>query len=267
MFATLKSLQNQVLYPSALLCCGGFLPLSAVTAQTITGETLFDDTKQYVSAPLRWDQHDWWFAGGTLAAVLAAHHYDEQVRDHFVTPQNVIDGEVHSRRDWLPTVGVVAATWGLAWWSDDRVGERETTAMVEAGAFSAVTAVLAKQLVGHVRPDHSADANQWFKGGDSFPSTHVSVAFAVGTVLAESGNDELRWVRRALGYGLGIGTAYVRMQGNAHWLSDCVAGAALGNATARFVMHRRYPAQANAGQWQLLPDGQGVRLSYNVAFQ
>jgi hypothetical protein len=265
MSVTIKYLVKLVLR-EGVLCCLALLPISPSGAQTMSASALLDDTRQYVTAPLRWDEHDWWFAGGTLTAVLAAHHYDEQVRDHFVTPQNINNGEAHSNRDWLPTVGVVAATWGLAWWSDDRMGQRETTAMVEAGAFTGVTALLTKKLVGHVRPDHSADANQWFKSGDSFPSTHVSVAFAVGTVLAESGNDDYRWIRRVLGYGLGVGTAYARMQGNAHWLSDCVAGAALGNATARFVMHRRYPAQASAGEWQLLPDGQGVRLSYNVAF-
>ena len=38
--------------------------------------------------------------------------------------------------------------------------------------------------------------------GDSFPSMHVSTTFAVGTVLAESGGDNYRWLRRGIGYGL-----------------------------------------------------------------
>jgi membrane-associated phospholipid phosphatase len=34
-------------------------------------------------------------------------------------------------------------------------------------------------------------------------------------------------------------TAYVRVKENVHWTSDTVAGAALGIATARFVLNRR----------------------------
>jgi len=56
--------------------------------------------------------------------------------------------------------------------------------------------------------------------------------------FAESGNDDYRWVRRILGYAVAGGTAYIRMKDNVHWLSDTVAGAALGVATARFVLNR-----------------------------
>lgn len=248
---------------TATVCLLAALP---VRAQSVDGAALLQDAKLYVTAPLRWDQHDWWFAGGSVAAIFAAHHYDTQVRAHFVTPDNINNGDAHSTRDWMPTLGVIGATAGLAWWSNDSVGRRETTAMLEAAAFSGVTAVLSKNLIGRARPYETDNPNDWFKHGDAFPSSHVSVAFAVGTVLAESGNDDLRWVRRVLGYGLGAGTAYLRVRGNAHWLSDTVAAAALGNATARFVMHRRYPDLHQASEWQLLPDGQGLRLSYNVNF-
>jgi hypothetical protein len=68
-------------------------------------------------------------------------------------------------------------------------------------------------------------------GGMSFVTAYslkyTTAAFAVGTVLVESGNPEFRWVRRVIGYGVGFGTAYLRMKHNAHWLSDTVAGAAL----------------------------------------
>ena len=66
----------------------------------------------------------------------------------------------------------------------------------------------------------------------------------MGTVLAESGNDDYRWIRRLLGYGLGAATSYERLKHNAHWLSDTVAGAALGIATARFSMDRREGREA-----------------------
>jgi membrane-associated phospholipid phosphatase len=98
---------------------------------------------------------------------------------------------------------------------------------------------VAKYAAGRERPNVTADSNAWRAGGDSFPSMHATAAFAIGTVLAESGNDEYRWMRRALGYGLGVATSYQRLNHNQHWLSDTVAGAALGWASARFVLNRR----------------------------
>jgi len=71
------------------------------------------------------------------------------------------------------------------------------------------------------------------------------VAFAIGTVLAESGDDRYRLARRILGYGLAGTTAYLRLDHNQHWASDVAAGAALGLSTARFVMNRREGSTVN----------------------
>ena len=67
---------------------------------------------------------------------------------------------------------------------------------------------------------------------------HASAAFAIGTVFAESGGEEHRWLRRTLGYGIAGATAYARLNDNVHWFSDVVAGAAIGISTAHFVMNR-----------------------------
>src|SRR3981081_1366076 len=45
---------------------------------------LASDIKRYFTAPLHWDRGDWAWFGGTLVAIGAAHHYDTQVRTHFV---------------------------------------------------------------------------------------------------------------------------------------------------------------------------------------
>ena len=58
-------------------------------------------------------------------------------------------------------------------------------------------------------------------------------------MFAESGSDDYRWLRRFIGYGAAGATGYLRLHDNAHWLSDVVAGAALGIATAHFSMNRR----------------------------
>ena len=224
---------------------------------------LGSDIKAYFTAPLHWSGADWAAFGAVLAAVGVAHHYDAQVRDHFVSASAA--GDTSDLKDALPTVAVLGGTWAYAALVDSAAGRSETWDMVEAAGLGSVSAYAVKFASGRQGPDQTSDPNEWGKGQGSFPSWHTTAAFAVGTVLAESGNDEFRWVRRAIGYGLGSITAYERLKHNAHWLSDVVAGAALGAASARFVLVRRYEAQSALGAHiEVSPaPGGGLMLSYS----
>jgi membrane-associated phospholipid phosphatase len=95
---------------------------------------------------------------------------------------------------------------------------------------------------------------------------HATVTFAVGTVLAESGNEDYRWIRRILGYGLAAGTAYSRVHDGQHWLSDVVAGAALGAATGRFVVDRR-DERSPRSSFEVVPMDHGAMISYRIDLQ
>jgi membrane-associated phospholipid phosphatase len=229
---------------------------------------LASDIKLYFTAPLRWDRRDWAWFGGALVAIGAAHHYDSQVLTHFAKTQGTSrTTSSKDLEDALPTLAVVAATWGYATLISDNAGRREAWSMIEAAALSTVPAYGFKYAFRRERPDQTSDPNRWGKsGGDSFPSWHATAAFAVGTVLAESGNDDYRWVRRFLGYGLGGATSFERLRHNAHWLSDTVAGAALGAASAHFVMSRARE-QYEEGEVALVPLERGAMLTYSVTLR
>jgi membrane-associated phospholipid phosphatase len=242
----------------------GLLPSTGRTADSFVATTL-EDTKLYFTAPLRWDEEDWLYFGGALAAIGAAHQFDGKVRDHFATGSKAIlnGGEdKNSLRDAAPTVALIAGTGLFAAFIDDHDGYRETWSLIEAGALSSVTAEVLGYATGRERPDATTSPNEWGKGSDSFPSLHATAAFAVGTVFAESGNDEYRWIRRIIGYGVAGATSYVRVNENVHWLSDTVAGAALGIATARFVLNRQ-GAQDHASL-QFQPVKNGWLVSYSI---
>ena len=243
----------------------GIFPVVGHTADSLLDTTL-EDAKLYFTAPLRWDEEDWLYFGGALAAIGAAHSFDERVRDHFATGSKAIlnGGEdKNSLRDAAPTVALIAGTGLYAAFIDDRDGYREAWSLIEAGAFSGATAEALGYAVGRERPDATTSPNEFGKRGDSFPSLHTTVAFAVGTVFAESGNDEYRWIRRIIGYGVAGATGYVRVSENVHWLSDSVAGAALGIATARFVLNRQQ-AQDHAAALQFQPVKNGWLISYSM---
>ena len=248
------------------LCCSGSAvqPALAADAPSFNLETALEDTRLYFTAPLRWDEQDWLYFGGALVAIASAHQYDEQVRDHFATGSKaILNGgqDANSLRDAVPTLALIAGTGVSAWFLRDSDGYLETWSLLEAGVFSSATAEILGYAGGRERPDATTSPNQWRKGGDSFPSLHASAAWAVGTVFAESGNDEYRWLRRILGYSVAVGTTYVRVRENVHWLSDTVAGSALGIATARFVLNREDNPNHISLSFQPMKDGWQIAYS------
>ncbi|MGA2186885.1 MAG: phosphatase PAP2 family protein [Steroidobacteraceae bacterium] len=230
-------------------------------------KTAIDDTEQYFTAPLRWDLQDWTYFAISAAAVAAAHQFDTTVRSHFAVGANAtLNGgeDKNSLRDAIPALALIGGTWATAGYLGDSDGYRETWRLVESGVFSTVTAEALSVAAGRERPDGTTSPNQWRTGGDSFPSVHASAAFAIGMTFAESGNDDYRWLRRIVGYAVAGGTAYVRIKDNEHWLSDTVAGAAIGIATARFVLNRE---NGKHGEIAFTPQKGGWMLSYNVALR
>jgi membrane-associated phospholipid phosphatase len=226
----------------------------------------FADIAAYFTAPLHWSTGEWEIFAGVLATVGAAHHFDTQVRTHFVrglSPTQIADTK--DTQDALPTAAVFVGTLAYANLIDSTSGRLETWTMFEAAALSGVTAYALKYAVDREGPYETSDPNAFHRSGGSgsFPSVHATAAFAVGTVLAESGSDEYRWLRRFIGYGLGVFTDYERLKHNAHWLSDVVAGSALGAASASFSMNRVYRIDQDTG-FMLQPVAGGAMLTYRT---
>lgn len=249
------------------------VPLSEAAAQAPAGgpqsrpetsesRSIGADIKAYITAPARWQGKDWLRFGGALAAIGVAYGRDDEVREHFASDtasgRGVDNEDLH---DALPGGLTLVGTWLYGKLARDKARRDEAAAMTEAALLGATTAFVLKEATGRARPEAMGDSSDWHTGGDSFPSIHVTAAFAIGAVLAESGEERHRPLRRVLGYGIGLGTAYERLDHDAHWFSDTVAGAALGLATARFVMNRRRHPSRHAEIGMSPLDG-GVLLSY-----
>ncbi len=240
-------------------------PPAPLEADEPQGPSLTSDIKAYFTAPLHWDKGDWGWFGASLLAIGAAHHYDEQVRTHFIEKEGpTVGSKSEDLPDALPAVALLGGTWLYARFTDNGAGYLEGREMLEALGLSTVTAEALKFAAGRETPYQSSNADEWGKGGSSFPSLHTTAAFAIGTVLAESGNDDYRWIRRVLGYGVGLATGYERLRHNAHWLSDTVAGAALGAASAHFVMNRHSGDLERSSRFALVPVPGGAMLTYRL---
>jgi chitodextrinase len=254
---------------AGLVCLVGLSnPFAAEADSSPVSDTL-EDVKLYFTAPIRWDTEDWVAFAASVAAVGVAHEFDGRVRHHFASgPDQGLNGgkDENAVRDALPTVALIGGTFAYAAFLGDSDGYRETWSLLEAGVLSTVTGEVISYAAGRQRPDGSTSPNRWRAGGDSFPSVHATAAFAVGTVFAESGNDEYRWIRRILGYGVAGFTAYERIKENVHWTSDTVAGAAIGIATARFVLNRREHSSVRTS-FDIAPTKNGWQAAYNVQFR
>ncbi len=234
--------------------------------ETATERRLLSDIEAYFTAPLHWDARNWEFFGGTLAAIAVAHGFDGRVRTDFTRgSSNALDSSnTYDLQDALPTAALFAGTWLYSGLFNDAEGRTATGAMAEAAGLSVVTGYVLQFAAGRERPDQTTDPNQWRAGGSSFPSLHSTAAFAVGTVFAESGSGDYRWLTRFIGYGVAVATSYERLNHNAHWLSDVVAGAGLGASSAVFVLNRTYGRESGAQVGVAPLEGGGFLLTYRT---
>lgn len=143
----------------------------ATQADDFTLGNVLTDAKLYFTAPIRWDESDWMFFGGSIAAIAVAHDFDSRVRDHFAPAEGAAatSSDPHSLRDAIPAASVVAGTWLISEVTDDSWANTEAYSMVEAAGFSSITAEAFKYAAGRERPDETNQVNAWRDGGSSFP--------------------------------------------------------------------------------------------------
>ncbi len=190
---------------------------------------------------------------GARRRLAFAHQLDDDTREHFG------DGDVFAARQHSPDTarrsrrGACSArassgTWLAAVLADEDEGRREAGAMLVVGCvLGGRGCVTPKQDRGpRTARTPRRDSGDWGGDGEAFPSVHTTAALRHRHGARRVGQRRLRWLRRTLGYGLAVGTAYARMDHDAHWLLDTVAGAGLGIATARFVMKRREERDSRA---------------------
>lgn len=190
--------------------------------------------------------HDAFFNSNTLiplasALVLGIDDFDEKVSCWAVKHNPVFGSETDARdaSDYLrATLQAEAVITALATPSGD-VPEQWMVSKVKGlgvelaaiGVTSGVTDLL-KDTTDRTRPDKSSDR--------SFPSSHTSGAFSYMT-LANRNIDSidmphaLKPPLKIGNYVLASGVAWARVEGQRHYPSDVLAGAALGHFLTAFI--------------------------------
>jgi membrane-associated phospholipid phosphatase len=204
-------------------------------------ELLWGDTGMVLSSPAHWDQEDWTCVAFSAAGIGAAAALDNTVKDRVQAQRST--GEYRFFKEYQN----LGSTWSFgvigafeAWGELTGDATAKNTAM-DALAASIIGPGLVgtgvKYAAGRVRPNTASRTFEFrpFSGNQSFPSGHAAQAFAVATAIA--GNYPSWWVQTLCYGGAGL-VAYARVEQNAHYASDVVAGALLGWSVGRAVVRR-----------------------------
>jgi membrane-associated phospholipid phosphatase len=209
---------------------------------------LFTDQRAFWSTPFRMTTAQWqWtvplaFVG---AGLLAS---DTAIEKHAPTsPSTLSRGATLSNAGVAALAGVGGGMFLLGHITvDDQ--QRETGLLAgEAGIDAYLDTTVFKYAFGRQRPFTGGGRGLFFQGGDSFPSQHSAVSWAIASVIAHEYPGTLTQV---LAYGTAGAVSVARFSAQQHFATDVLVGSALGWYMGRqvFRAHSRY-SDAEAAQW------------------
>ena len=136
-------------------------------------------------------------------------------------------------------IGAVAGTFYLVGRKQHNARARETGLLVaEAAIDSTIVYGGLKTITQRARPADGRERSEFFDGGSSFPSGHSTQAWAAATVIASEYHDR-RSVQIAA-FATATAVSFARFAGQKHYLSDVLAGSALGYGIGKYVYHKRH---------------------------
>jgi membrane-associated phospholipid phosphatase len=145
--------------------------------------------------------------------------------------------------DVIATPGLVVAAplaWGAAAVGNAPTAERVARRTTEAVLVGAATTGLLKMAFGRARPMVTGRSSDWqfgrgVQGGayQAFPSGHTTVAFAAASTWVAESQGSVPVVAGAAAFAVAAGVA--RLYFDKHWLTDVLAGAAVGTLSAMAV--------------------------------
>jgi len=216
------------------------------------------DATALATAPLGWQQSDWfWFETG-IAITAASSLLDRRLYRQW----NGASGAAKFGNAWAfaAPAGAILFYGARGLFSDDNMAMQKAATYAEAAAFSLAATGLLKVAAGRERPVAPGTNHGQFHPGSfndartSFPSGHVALAFSAAGVLSAQ-RDAPWWVMPLAALGGGV-TMFARVRDKRHWASDTVAAALIGFTIGRFVGSRR---DGSGFQPMLSSDSVGVQ--------
>ncbi|MFZ0418118.1 MAG: capsule assembly Wzi family protein [Candidatus Sulfotelmatobacter sp.] len=209
---------------------------------------LFVDQKNFWSAPFHMSTADLQWAVPLAFAGAALVASDTAIEKHVPTDPSTVSHAVTASNAGLAAFAAVGGGMFVLGHFAHNDQERETGLLSgEAGIDAFLDTEVFKYAFGRDRPFTGNGRGQFFQGGDSFPSDHAAISWAIASVIAHEYPGPMT---QLLAYGMAGGVSAARLVGQKHFASDVVVGSALGWYLGRqvFRSHSHY-SDAEIAKW------------------
>jgi membrane-associated phospholipid phosphatase len=232
-------------------------------------EIVLGNFLSFYTEPFNFSSTEWLYTAGILGGTFLLFSVDQEITDEVgretINTLNNDFWDIPTRYGITPYATVFSLSTyaaGLLIGNEDiRITGR---LLFESLTISGVGIIAIRYLVGRQRPYYKK--GEWaFEGFEtsnefqSFPSGHVSVAFALSTVLAERIDNF--WARLGF-YGMATLTATARVINNQHFLSDVVWGALLGFGAGMYVINKEEEIELGENNIFIQPYFNGVSIIF-----
>jgi len=180
-------------------------------------------------------QWEWAVPAIALGGVFIAS--DQTLEKHVPTNPTTVSRAVKASDAGVAALAGAGAGLFLLGHIDGDDQKRETGILSGEAAIDAfLDTEVFKYAAGRERPFVGTSPGRFFVGGDSFPSMHASMSWAIASVIAHEYPGPLTQV---LAYGVAGGVSAARFAGQKHFASDVLIGSALGWYMGRQVFNSR----------------------------
>lgn len=235
-------------------------------------EIFFIDGYSFFTFPLRMNESQWLTTAGVGLGTFFMLENDDNLREKFG-----YEVEKYQSNFWraFEYYGVVqfaelagAATYGIGLFTNDDDIRIVGRMVVQSLTYSGLSAMLIRMIAGRKRPPFSDDPTNFIgfttdNSYQSFPSGHVTVAFALSTVLAEYIDTP---ASRIGFYSLAGLAATERLINSQHWFTDVALGAFVGILGGLHVINEESKRNSSVkNKLSIIPtlNGISVRISLN----
>lgn len=230
------------------------------------------DQKAIWTAPLHLERSDMKWVIPSSVGLMALFTTDRITGDEMLeADRQVKASNAISYAGSIYGLGATTSAFYLIGRMKNNYRARETGVLsAQAMLNSLIVEGVLKGVTQRGRPLDGHERSEFFDGGSSFPSGHSTEAWAVATVIAHEYKD--RPVVQIAAYGIASAVSVARFTGHKHYISDVVAGSALGFGIGKYVYkahHRESLTEDDDGttsKWPLImPQYNRTARQYGVA--
>jgi len=224
-----------------------------------------------INSPAHFESKDWIYGGVVLAATGITFLADGEIRNNFKNNHTHLLNNIADVGHNYGNAAYAVAFSGAVYFGGKIFREEKysTTGrmLLEGLIYAGITTTVLKTIIGRSRP-YTEDGHSRFNGFQlktettSMPSGHVTVAFAMSSVLAERIDNDYASVFL---YSLAGSTVFQRIYDDKHWASDTLLAAVIGYTIGKAVVKFDNVQKLNSVSFSTyyLLNGAGLNLKYS----